>query len=51
MSDITDGQMIRAVKIIEYFIQSANFIFNNVEKETEISEVSKKLDGKQRLKK
>jgi hypothetical protein len=51
MSDITDGQMIRAVKIIEYFIQSANFIFNNVEKETEISEVSKKLDGKTKTEK
>lgn len=51
ISDITEPQMIRASRIIEYFIQSANFIFNNVEKDTEISEVSRKLEGKTKAEK
>jgi len=51
IGNITEGQMIRASRIIEYFIQSANFVFNNVEKDTEISEVSRKLDGKTKTEK
>lgn len=51
MTDITGQQMINAARIIEYFIQSADFIFNNVEKDTEISEVNRKLDGKTKTEK
>lgn len=46
VGDITSDQMLRAAKIIDYFIKSATFIFNAAEKDTEISEVSRKLDGK-----
>jgi len=46
VGDILPDQMFRAAKIIDYFIKSATFIFNDAEKDTEIAEVSRKLDGK-----